>query len=105
MTISPPEVPAEAAQRRVVELEARIAEQAVFIRLLKRNGSAVLARVGQDVLKDLQRSLQAARKQMTGQAAAQKIRPGLDRGGEALRENVVTDRRLSGNPQTSNPTR
>jgi uncharacterized coiled-coil protein SlyX len=65
MTISPPEVPAEAAQRRVVELEARIAEQAVFIRLLKRNGSAVLTRVGQDVLKDLRRSLQAARKEMT----------------------------------------
>ena len=79
MTMSP-EVPAEAAQRRVFKLEARIAEQAVFIRLLKRNGSAVLARVGQDVLKDLQRSLQAARKEMTGQVAAQERPPRLGPG-------------------------
>ena len=75
MIMSPPEVAAEAAQRRVVELEVRIAEQAAFILVLKRNGSAVLAMVRQDVLKDLRRSLQAARKdmtnkEMTNQAAA-----------------------------------
>jgi CBS-domain-containing membrane protein len=64
MIMSPPEVAAEAAQRRVVELEVRIAEQAAFILVLKRNGSAVLAMVRQDVLKDLRRSLQAARKEM-----------------------------------------
>jgi hypothetical protein len=45
-------------------LQARIAQQAEFIRLLKRNGSAVLATIGQDVLKDLRRSRQAARKEM-----------------------------------------
>jgi hypothetical protein len=52
----------EPTQRRVVELEARVAEQAAFARLLKRNGEAVLAGVGLDVLKELHRSLQAARK-------------------------------------------
>jgi hypothetical protein len=73
----PADVPLEPAQRRVLELEARIAEQAAFIRLLKRNREAVLAGVGQDVLKDLRRSLQAARKEMTGQVAAQEKPPKL----------------------------
>jgi hypothetical protein len=56
--------PLEPAQRRALELEGHIAEQAAFIRLLKQNGEAVLAAVGQDVLKDLRRSLQTARKEM-----------------------------------------
>jgi hypothetical protein len=60
---------------QVLELVGRIAAQAAFIRLLKQNGEAVLAGVGQDVLKDLRKSLQAARKEVSDQAATKEKLP------------------------------
>jgi hypothetical protein len=60
---------------QVLELVGRIAAQAAFIRLLKQNGEAVLAGVGQDVLKDLRRSLQAARKEVPDPAATKEKLP------------------------------
>jgi hypothetical protein len=73
MTIPLPEIPIEAPEQRVLKLEARIAQQAAFVQLLMRNGEAVLATIGQDVLKDLQRSMEAA---STGQATAKEEPPG-----------------------------
>ena len=54
-------VSSDVPHARIIELEARSAQQAAFIRLLNRNGEAILARIGQDLLDDLQRSLEAAR--------------------------------------------
>jgi hypothetical protein len=72
MIMSPPEVAAEAAQRRVVELEVCIAERAAFILVLKRNGSGS-SRHGQarraEGLAQVTSSC-AQRDEMTNQAAA-----------------------------------
>jgi hypothetical protein len=81
----PTNIPLEPAQLHVSELEMRIAEQAAFTRLLKLNGEASLARVGQDLLKDLQRSLRAARKAV-GQSPDSLQRARIGQAGEPRHE-------------------
>jgi hypothetical protein len=97
----PAEVPLKPGQRRVLELEARIAEQAAFIRLLKRNGEAVLAGVGQDVLKDLRRSLQAARNEMKWSGSGpRKAAQAMNRGGEVNKQTTAEGYQASRRPAT-----
>jgi hypothetical protein len=64
----------EPAQRCVLELERRILEQAAFIRLLKRNGEAVLVAVGQDLQKDFA-NVTASCAETTVQAATKEKAP------------------------------
>jgi hypothetical protein len=52
--------PLEVARRRVLEAEKRIARQESLVQQMERRGHAELAKLGQDVLRALQGSLQAA---------------------------------------------
>ena len=52
--------PLEVARRRVLEAEKRIARQESLVQQMERGGHAEIAKLGQDVLRALQGSLQAA---------------------------------------------
>jgi hypothetical protein len=54
--------PLEVARRRVLEAERRIARQKSLVHLMERSGHAEIARIGRDVLRGFQDSLQAANK-------------------------------------------